>query len=112
VVSQKYKDQCRECEWLETSADKRDLRKKHRLDGSARKSPLHQQAVAAEAKRLAGTLGAPPESRKRHGLYTRTDAMSALESKTSAACTVEQRAAAQIAQVCLKKMSPARLSFL
>jgi len=112
VVAQKYREQCRECEWLETSADKRDLWRKHRLDGSARKSSLHQQAVAAEAKWLDGSLGAPPEPRKRHGLYTRTGAMSALKSKTSAACTAEQRAAAQIAQVCLKKLSPVRLSFL
>jgi len=112
LVAQMYKEQCRECEWLETSAGRRDLWRTHRLQGDGLKSPLHQQAVAAEAKRVAGTLGAPPERQKQLGLFTTADALSALESERSGARAAEQSNAAQIAQVCLKNLSPARLSFL
>ena len=76
------------------------------VSGEALMSPLHQQTEAAEAKRLQGTLDAPPDSSKRLDCYTRADAMSVIKSLRSREQTAGQHTAAQIAQVCQTR-SPA-----
>ena len=89
-------DQCRRCQWLESSTGRDGLWRLLRLGGTARKSPLHQQAGLEEKKRAAGTLRLAPGPQKRNGLMTINDYRSLLAEDTAQRDEMERQRDEQV----------------
>ena len=98
-VASGLNEQCSRCQWLESSADKRGLWAKLKLSGSARVSPLQQQAKAAEVAWQNGTLGSAPAPQKRKDLLTRTDALALLACEKEARQQAEKQSALRVAEL-------------
>jgi hypothetical protein len=89
--------QCRYCQWLQDSTDKRGVWRHLKLPGKAKVSPLQQQATATKRKLSAPPSAVPSEKKPKH-LRTRSDNEALLKQEKAARLDAERKAAAQVAE--------------